>query len=103
MDICRRKFGGSILAAIATRALALTPRPKLLVLVVLEQLRPDYLDTVWGQVGTGGLRRLIENGAYFPDCRHLASSFPASSLVTLATGTWPAQHGIVADTWFDRA
>ena len=65
-------------------------------------MRPDYWDAVWGQVGVGGLRRLVENGAYFPDCRHLASSFPASSLATIATATWPAQHGIVADRWYDR-
>ena len=103
MDICRRKFGACILAGLATRAFALTPRPKLLVLVVLEQFRPDYMDAVWGQVGTGGLRRLVENGAYFPDCRHLASSFPMSALATLASGAWPAQHGIVADQWFEAA
>src|SRR5579871_3170988 len=106
MDICRRKFGACILAGLGggliRRASALPPRPKLLVLVVLEQSRPDYLDAVWGQVSRGGLRRLIENGAYFPDCRHLASSFPATSVATLATGTWPAQHGIVADRWYDR-
>jgi hypothetical protein len=46
---------------------------------------------------------LLENGAYFPDCRHLAASYTSSTLATLATGAWPAQHGIVADTWFDRA
>ena len=102
MDICRRQFGACILAGLASRAFALPPRPKLLVLVVLEQFRPDYLDTIWGQVNPTGLRRLVENGAYFPDCRHLASSFSASSLATLATGAWPAQHGMVADSWYDR-
>jgi hypothetical protein len=45
---------------------------------------------------------LLESGAYFPDCRHLAASYTSSTLATLATGAWPAQHGIVADTWFDR-
>src|SRR5579872_4446666 len=106
MDICRREFGACILAGLGSgllpRSFALPPRPKLLVLVVLEQIRPDYLDAIWVQVGRGGLRRLVENGAYFPDCRHLASSFPLSSLATLATATWPAQHGIVADRWYDR-
>ena len=42
-------------------------------------------------------------GAQFPNCRNLASTFSASSLATLATGTWPALHGIVADSWYDRA
>ncbi|PWU09275.1 MAG: hypothetical protein C5B51_06530 [Terriglobia bacterium] len=102
MDICRRTFGAYILAGLFTRALAIVPRPKLLVLVVLEQIRRDYWEGVWRQLGAGGLRRLLDNGAYFPDCRHLAASYTSSTLATLATGAWPAQHGIVADVWFDR-
>ena len=102
MDICRRKFGAYILAGVAAKAWALPARPKLLVLLVLEQVRPDYFDAAWAQFGAGGLRRLIQNGAFFPDCRHLASSYTSSALATLATGAWPAQHGIVADTWYDR-
>src|SRR5713226_2452842 len=103
MGICRRQFvrtlAGGVAAASLGRALR---RPKLLVLVVLEQLRQNYLDRILGQLGTGGLRRAVYEGAHFPDCRHLASTFPASSLATLSTGAWPSQHGIVADRWFDR-
>lgn len=51
----------------------------------------------------GGFRKIYYKGAWFPDCRHLASGFSATSLATLATGAWPAQHGIVADSWYDRA
>ena len=51
----------------------------------------------------GGLRRLLERGAVYPDCRHLASTFTSTTISTLATGAWPAQHGIVADFWYDRA
>src|SRR5215471_20816874 len=54
VDISRRKFGVCVLsgaaAALTSRMFALPPRPKLLVLVVLEHMRPDYLDSVWGQV-----------------------------------------------------
>ncbi len=66
-------------------------------------MRQDYWDSAADKLGSGGLRRILLKGAHFPDCRHLASSFPASSLATLATGAWPAQHGIVADSWYDRA
>ena len=45
----------------------------------------------------------MQGGAWFPDCRHAASTFNATGIATLATGAWPAQHGIVADTWYDRA
>jgi hypothetical protein len=103
MDICRRSFGACMLGSLAARALAAPSRPKLLVLVVLEQFRSDYLDSVWPALGPGGFRRLLEKGAYFPDCRHAASTFSASTLATLATGAWPAQHGIIADSWYDEA
>src|ERR1035437_4617187 len=104
MRICRRHFNLSLLGGASTRlAAGLAPRPKLLVLVLLEQIRQDYWDSAAGQFGPGGLRRILLKGAHFPDCRHLASSFSASTLATLATGAWPAQHGIVADSWYDRA
>src|ERR1700686_4856787 len=104
MGICRRQFGSCLLGGLAADAFALAPRyPKLLVLLVLEQLRPDHLDAVASQFRPGGLRRLLYKGSQFPDCRHLASTFSASSIATLATGAWPSQHGIVADTWYDPA
>ena len=90
-------------AGLSGRALALPIRPKLLVLVLIEHLRPDVLELLRPQFGAGGFRRLMEKGASFPDCRHQASTFSSSALATLATGAWPAQHGIVADHWYDRA
>jgi hypothetical protein len=73
------------------------------VLVVAEQLRADALDGAWTQLGPGGFRRLAEKGAWFTGCRHLSSTFSSCGIANLATGTWPAQHGIVADSWWDYA
>src|SRR5438046_711147 len=101
MRICRRQFGASILGGAIGQLRALPARPKLLVLVILEQFRPDYLDAARPQFTAGGFRRLLEKGAFFPDCRHHASTFPATTIATLATGAWPSQHGIVADSWYD--
>jgi hypothetical protein len=102
MNISRRRFGISLLGGLAAQAWAFPPRPRLLVWIVLEQFRPDYLDTAASQLAPGGFRRFLEKSAQFPDCRHLASSFPSTTLATLATGAWPAEHGIVADSWYDR-
>ena len=102
MRICRRYFNLSLLGAASRMAVGLAPRPKLLVLVLLEQIRQDYWDSAAAQFGPGGLRRILLKGAHFPDCRHLASSFSATTIATLATGAWPAEHGIVADSWYDR-
>jgi hypothetical protein len=103
MGICRRDFGKLALGGLAGRLLRAAPRPKLLVIVLLEQFRPDYLETVRPQLSPGGFRRLFEKGAVFHNCLHRASTFSSSAIATLATGAWPAQHGIVADFWYDRA
>ena len=103
MGICRRQFGLGLVGALAARGWAAPSRPKLTVLVLAEQLRPDALEAAWPQFTAGGFRRLAEKGAWFADCHHLASTFSATGIATLATGAWPAQHGIVADSWYDRA
>jgi len=102
MEICRRHFGGLLLAGMGAAGFSSVNRTKLLILVVLEQFRPSYLEAVRPQLAPGGFRKLLEKSAFFNNCWQQASTFTASSLGSLATGTWPAQHGIVADRWYDR-
>ena len=104
MGICRREFGACMLGGLAARWLpAASPRTRLIVLVLAENMRADALDPGNPQLAPGGFRRLLEKGAWFPDCRHLSSTFSACGIANLATGAWPSQHGIVADSWYDRA
>ena len=103
MDICRRSFGAALLGGLAGPRLGSANRSKLLVLVILEQFWGNSLTDLLTVLSPGGFRRLIEHGAYFPDCRHAASTFSSTTVATLSTGAWPAQHGIVADSWFERA
>jgi hypothetical protein len=102
MGICRRQFGACVLGG-AARLLQGATRPKLLVIVVLDQFRPDYLEVVRPQLTPGGFRKLVEKGAVFHNCVHEASTFSSSAIATLATGAWPSQHGIVADLWYERS
>jgi hypothetical protein len=85
----------------AARLFAIPPRPKLFVLLAAEQFRSDYLTRFSNLFGPGGFRRLIDEGAYLPDCRMSASSFSASGLATIATGAYPQAHGIVAESWYE--
>ena len=104
MGIWRREFGACMLGGLAARWLPAAPRrPRLTVLVLVETLRADAVDPASPLLASGGLRRLVEKGAWFPDCRHLSSTFSACGISNLATGAWPSQHGIVADSWYDRA
>ena len=83
--------------------LGAAPRAKLLVIVLLEQFRPDYLKGPRAPNSPpGGFRRLHEKGTVYNNCQHEASTFASSAIATIATGAWPAQHGIVADLWYER-
>ena len=53
MGICRRQFGACLLGGAARAALGATNRAKLLVIVLLEQFRPDYLEPVRAELAIG--------------------------------------------------
>src|SRR5690349_5275091 len=87
-----------------------TDKPRLVVLISIDQFRADYLTrfedlflppTASGKVG--GFRYLMERGAYFPDAHHdhlpLATG-PGHSIHF--TGAPPYKSGIVANDWYDR-
>jgi len=76
--------------------------PKLVVLIVADQFRSDYIDR-FDDLFMGGLRTLLDEGVYFENARH-EHSYPATGPghATLATGEPPRIHGIVGNGWYDR-
>ena len=76
-----------------------TARPKLVVVIVVDQLRADYLERFRGR-HEGGLRWLLDNGAYFQEAayRH-AATVTATGHATVSTGRHPSSHGIVGNSW----
>jgi len=97
--LTRRAFQLSLAAA--TAAYALPPRPKLMVLLVAEHFRTGYFDSHATSFSPGGFKRLLNGGAYFPNCFQESVTFTANSLATIATGAYPSTHGIVAGRWYD--
>jgi hypothetical protein len=102
-----------VLAAFAALALsaglpsslaAQAPRPpRLIVLLVVDQLRTDYFERHRDQL-TGGLRRIVDEGAVLrerrlpvPEHRHVRGH------ATIGTGALPFRHGMVLNAWYDRA
>src|SRR5271154_152817 len=77
-------------------------RPKLVVLLVVDQMRGDYVDKFVGQ-WQGGLRRLVEEGAWFHDAAYpYAGTETCVGHATISTGAFPSTHGMVANAWWDR-
>src|SRR5260370_1281902 len=77
-------------------------KPKLVVLLVVDQMRADYVDKFLPQ-WTGGLKRLVEEGAWFRDAAYpYAATETCVGHATISTGAFPATHGMVANAWWDR-
>jgi arylsulfatase A-like enzyme len=79
-------------------------RPKLVVMVVFDQMRGDYLKKWQPIFGEGGFKRLQNDGAWFTNCHYsYAYTLTAAGHTSLVTGTTPSVHGIIANDWYDRA
>lgn len=79
-------------------------RPRLVVLLVFDQLRGDYLEKWRPLFVEGGFKRLQTEGAWFTNCHYpYAYTLTAPGHASLSTGTVPAKHGIIANDWYDRA
>jgi hypothetical protein len=83
-------------------ASAYNARPKLVVVIVIDQFRGDYLERYRDQFGDGGFRVFLDRGAYFTDCNYdYANTRTAPGHATLFTGSYTSGHGIVANEWWD--
>lgn len=81
---------------------AYNAHPKLIVVIVIDQFRGDYLERYRDQFGEGGFRLLLDHGAYFTDCNYdYANTRTAPGHATLFTGTYSNGHGILANEWWD--
>ena len=81
---------------------AYNARPKLVVIIVIDQFRGDYLERYRDQWGEGGFRLLLERGANFTDCNYdYANTRTAPGHATLLTGAYTSGHGIMANEWWD--
>lgn len=79
------------------------PRPKLVVGIMVDQMRWDYLYRFYDRYGQNGFRRLMREGS---SCEN--TMIPYAQTVTAAghtcvyTGSVPAIHGIMGNEWYDK-
>ncbi len=78
-------------------------RPRLAVVLVIDQMRADYLSR-YADLYRGGLARLRREGAWFTRAQILhARTFTAPGHASVATGSHPSHHGVVANDWYAPA
>ncbi len=77
--------------------------PKLVVGIVVDQMRPDYIYRYWSNFGEGGFKRLIGEGNFLRDAHYTyMPTVTGPGHASIYTGSVPAHHGIVANERFDR-
>src|SRR5437870_3334501 len=88
--------------ATATRAFA-SSKPKLVLVMVVDQFRYDYLERFGDLFGSGGFKRLLNEGALFTNANYdYVPTYTACGHAAIFSGSVPAQNGIVGNQFFDR-
>ena len=78
-------------------------QPKLILQITVDALRGDLPNRFTKVLGDGGFRYLMDQGIYYSNAHYQhANTETIVGHVSLATGSTPAAHGMVANVWFDR-
>lgn len=108
----KQKIGTFLIAAtaIAATSCAVHPNqrtfldsgaPKLVVLLVVDQLRADLMDRHRAEF-VGGFKRLHDEGYSYVNASHdHAATETAPGHASLSTGVYPSRHGVIANTWYE--
>lgn len=107
----RRALAALSLAAVASFAIAAEAKPRLVLVISIDQFRADYLERFapwYLPAGTssqpGGFQYLTKGGAYYVDAHH--AHIPTATgpgHAAILSGSVPALNGIIGNNWFDRA
>jgi predicted AlkP superfamily pyrophosphatase or phosphodiesterase len=91
----------AVLAACAPYA-ASVPAPTLVVIIVVDQMRADYVERFKAD-WTGGLKRLVTQGAWFRQAAYpYLTTVTCAGHATVATGALPHRHGVFQNGWWNR-
>jgi len=78
-------------------------RPKLVVGIVVDQMKMEYLYRFQNDFSENGFKRLINNGYTFYNMHYnFMPTYTAPGHASIYTGTTPSMHGIVSNEWFSR-
>ena len=102
------KYYAAVLTVlIFAQAFSQTPspsdRPKLVVGIVVDQMRQEYLYRFYNKYGNGGFKRFMNDGFMLKNAHYnYAPTITGPGHASVYTGTTPAVHGIISNEWYDK-
>ena len=78
-------------------------KPALVVGIVVDQMRYDYLTRFWDKYEEGGFKRIIGEGFNFKNAHfNYIPTYTAPGHASVFTGTTPQNHGIIGNDWYNK-
>ncbi len=80
-----------------------SPRPRLVVFILIDQLSTEQIVAFRDQFSANGINRMINAGSFYRNASYPAgSTYYGCNLATVYTGAYASTHGIVSSWWYDR-
>lgn len=87
----------------STTSSAPSRRPRLVLLIAVDQFRYDYLERFGDLFGNNGFKRLLRDGASWTQANYdHTPTYTACGHSTMMTGAYPSETGIIGNEWIDR-
>ncbi|MGB0887346.1 MAG: alkaline phosphatase PafA [Vicingaceae bacterium] len=78
-------------------------QPKLVIGIVVDQMRYDYLTRFWDRYGEGGFKKLVNKGYNCKNANYnYMPTYTGPGHASIYTGTTPENHGIISNTWYNK-
>jgi predicted AlkP superfamily pyrophosphatase or phosphodiesterase len=78
-------------------------KPKLVVGIVIDQMRYDYIYRFWDKFGNDGFKKLVNQGFFCKNTNYnYVPTYTGPGHASIYTGTTPSVHGIIANDWYDK-
>lgn len=79
-------------------------QPKLVVGIVIDQMRADYIYRFWSKYGENGFKKLVNEGFECSNTQYnYVPTYTAPGHTSIYTGTTPETHGIIGNNWFVKS
>lgn len=100
---CSAQSATTLTKNVTSKSIISPNKPKLVVGIVVDQMRYDYLTRFENRYGDGGFKRLISEGF---NCKNnhfnYIPTYTGPGHASVYTGTTPKYHGVIANNWYNK-
>lgn len=91
------------LISLSIFGMAQKQKPKLVIGIVVDQMRYDYLTRFWDKYSDGGFKKLVKEGYNCKNANYnYMPTYTGPGHASIYTGTTPENHGIISNTWYNK-